>query len=202
MFTGIIETLGRVIEVEREGTNTHIRVQSNLSAELKVDQSVAHDGVCLTVTEVQGDTHAVTLIDESLQRSHFKAVQPGQIVNLERALTLQARLDGHLVQGHVDGMITCVSREDVNGSWIFTFRFDPSLAHLLIDKGSVCINGVSLTVVNPDDTTFSVAIIPYTFEHTGFKMILPGTVCNVEFDLVAKYLARWRTLDAKTLLPQ
>ena len=192
MFTGIIECTGEVTAVIKEGSNVHIWVRSPITSELKVDQSVAHDGVCLTVTALKSDEHAVTLIEESLKRSHFSGIQVGQRVNLERAVTLQHRLDGHLVQGHVDGLITCVDRQDREGSWLFTFQFDAAQAHLLIDKGSVCINGVSLTVILPGMDQFSVAVIPYTFEHTGFSRLQKGDKCNVEFDLVAKYLARWR----------
>lgn len=198
MFTGIVECLGEVRRVEREGSNVHLWVASPISGQLKVDQSVAHDGVCLTVTDLAPDMHAVTLIEESLRRSHFREVAPGQALNLERALTLQHRLDGHLVQGHVDGLITCTHREEEDGSWLFRFAMDPSQAPLLIDKGSVCINGVSLTVIRPGRDHFSVAIIPYTFEHTTFRNIRPGTRCNVEFDLLAKYLLRWRELENPT----
>ncbi len=192
MFTGIIECTGEVTVVVKEGTNVHIWVRSPIAHELKVDQSVAHDGVCLTVTTLKPGEHAVTLIEESLLRSHFSSIKVGQPVNLERAVTLNQRLDGHLVQGHVDGLITCVDRRDREGSWLFTFLFNPEQAHLLIDKGSVCINGVSLTVIRPGFDHFSVAVIPYTFEHTGFSRLQNGDKCNVEFDLVAKYLARWR----------
>ncbi|HRW76750.1 MAG: riboflavin synthase [Lewinellaceae bacterium] len=195
MFTGIVECLGRIEAVEREGTNVHLWVSSPISDELKVDQSVAHDGVCLTVTALQPGRHAVTLVAESLQRSHFREIKAGRPVNIERAVSLQHRLDGHLVQGHVDGVMTCIGREDRDGSWWFTFRFDPASAHLLIDKGSICINGVSLTVIQPTRETFSVTIIPYTIDHTTFGSLMPGDLCNVEFDLVAKYLARWRELD-------
>lgn len=196
MFTGIIECTGRIARIRREGTNVEFLVESPISGELKVDQSVAHDGVCLTVTSLTPVGHTVTLIEETLQRSHFGMAREGQLVNIERAVSLQHRLDGHLVQGHVDGQLECLSREERDGSWVFRFRFAPEHAHLLIDKGSVCIDGVSLTVVRPDRETFGVAIIPYTYEHTGFCRLRPGDRCNVEFDLVAKYLARWRELDA------
>lgn len=194
MFTGIIECIGHIEKIEKEGTNVHLWVKSSISDELKIDQSVAHDGVCLTVTSVEPGCHAVTLVAESLERSHFKNSKVGCPVNLERAVTLQHRLDGHLVQGHVDGVMTCTERLDKDGSWWFTFQFPKEQAHLLIDKGSVCINGVSLTVINPTRDTFSVTIIPYTIDHTTFGKLHPGDLCNVEFDLVAKYLARWRDL--------
>ena len=195
MFTGIIECIGTIQHVEVEGTNVHLWVQSPISDELQIDQSVAHDGVCLTVTALKPGHHAVTLVEESLRRSHFAGVQAGRRVNLERSVSLQRRLDGHLVQGHVDGVMTCLERSDRDGSWWFTFRYTPEQAHLLIDKGSVCINGVSLTVINPTRETFSVTIIPYTIEHTTFGDLQPGDRCNVEFDVVAKYLARWRELE-------
>lgn len=195
MFTGIIECIGRIEDVRKEGTNIHVWVSSVISDELKVDQSVAHNGVCLTVTAVAPGRHAVTLVAESIDRSHFKSVQEGMPVNLERAVSLQHRLDGHLVQGHVDGVMICTDRQDKGGSWWFTFQFSSKQAHLLIDKGSVCINGVSLTVINPSRDSFSVTIIPYTMEHTTFGVLQPGDLCNVEFDLVAKYLARWRELE-------
>lgn len=194
MFTGIVECIGQIERVEKEGSNVHLWVVSSISDELKIDQSVAHDGVCLTVTSVEPGCHAVTLVAESLERSHFKNIKAGNAVNLERAVTLQHRLDGHIVQGHVDGVITCLKREDRDGSWWFTFQFSEEHAHLFIDKGSVCINGVSLTVIHPTRDTFSVTIIPYTIEHTTFGQLQPGDLCNVEFDLVAKYLARWREL--------
>lgn len=196
MFTGIIECTGRIARIRREGSNVEFLVESPISNELKVDQSVAHDGVCLTVTSLEPGAHSVTLIEETLLRSHFGSAREGQLVNIERAVTLQHRLDGHLVQGHVDGQLECLSRAERDGSWEFRFRFAPEHAHLLIDKGSVCIDGVSLTVVRPDRETFGVAIIPYTYAHTGFCRLQPGDRCNVEFDLVAKYLARWRELDA------
>lgn len=195
MFTGIVECLGEILTVTRDRDNMEWWVRSPISASLKVDQSVAHNGVCLTVTAVEEDRHAVTLVAETLERSHFSKVQAGQIINLERAMTLQQRLDGHLVQGHVDGLLTCIERAERQGSWHFAFSFEPDQAPLLIDKGSVCINGVSLTVVQPTDRQFAVAIIPYTFEHTTFSQLQPGDRCNVEFDLIAKYLLRWRQLE-------
>ncbi len=194
MFTGIIECIGQIEKVNLDGTNVHLWVKSSISDELKVDQSVAHNGVCLTVTAVEPGCHAVTLVAESLERSHFSQVYAGQPVNLERAVSLQHRLDGHIVQGHVDGIMTCIDRQDRGGSWWFTFQFPKEHAHLLIDKGSICINGVSLTVINPTRDTFSVTIIPYTIDHTTFGNLQSGDLCNVEFDLVAKYLARWREL--------
>lgn len=194
MFTGIVECEGEIVHLVREGGNLHMWVTSPISHALKIDQSVSHDGVCLTVTEVLPDRHAATLIAESLQRSHFASVQEGRHVNLERSLTLETRLDGHLVQGHIDSRITCVDRKSEEGSWRFKFSFPVEHAHLLIDKGSVCINGVSLTVINPTRDTFEVAVIPYTFSHTNFRALRPGDTCNVEFDIIGKYLARWQSL--------
>jgi riboflavin synthase len=195
MFTGIIECTGTIKRLVKEGSNIHMWVASPISQALKIDQSVAHDGVCLTVTHAEKEMHSVTIIEESLQRSHLASMTEGRLLNLERSLTLQTRLDGHIVQGHVDGVITCVEREDVDGSWRFRFQFPKEQAHLLIDKGSVCINGVSLTLIRPEVDTFEVAIIPYTFEHTNFHHIQPGDTCNIEYDIIGKYLARWRTLN-------
>ncbi len=196
MFTGIIETLATVRHTEREQRNIHFEVESGLSHELKVDQSVSHNGVCLTVTAVlpqpDGSTrHRVTAIDETLQRTNLGHWQVGSLVNIERCMTMNGRLDGHIVQGHVDTLATCTHVADMGGSWVFTFKYPPSLEHILVDKGSVCLNGVSLTVVNPTDDRFSVAIIPYTWEHTNFKEISIGDTVNIEFDIIGKYIARY-----------
>jgi riboflavin synthase len=196
LFTGIIETLGTVKKVTREQSNIHFEIVSDLSHELKVDQSVSHNGVCLTVTALEqypdGSTaHRVTAIDETLQRTNLGHWQVGSLVNIERCLPMNGRLDGHIVQGHVDTLATCVSVEDRGGSWVFTFRYTLTPEHILVDKGSVCLNGVSLTVVNPVADTFSVAIIPYTWEHTNFKTIQVGDTVNIEFDIIGKYIARY-----------
>ena len=190
MFTGIIEAEGRITRIEQEGDNVHFTVASSISDELKIDQSLAHDGVCLTVVALTGDTHTVTAIRETMERTRLGVWKNGHHVNLERAMRAGARLDGHIVQGHVDGTGECLSVEEAGGSWYFTFRYSPTPEHLLVDKGSVCINGVSLTVVEPTNDTFRVAIIPYTYEHTNFRELRPGDTVNLEFDIIGKYIAR------------
>jgi riboflavin synthase len=198
MFTGIIESLGTIKSVEREGTNVHFTVASSISSALKIDQSVSHNGVCLTVVAVGEDWHKVTAIDETLLRSNLGQWSVGHKVNLERAMLVGARLDGHNVQGHVDKMGECVRVEDKNGSWVYTFRYTLSPEHILVDKGSICINGVSLTVVNPIDNLFSVAIIPYTYEHTTFHQLQAGDSINLEFDIIGKYIAKYAALYMKS----
>ena len=190
MFTGIIESLGTVKKIEQEGSNVHFSISSPIAPELKIDQSVAHNGVCLTVVAVEGDTYVVTAVQETMQRTNLGNLQMGDLVNLERAMLANARLDGHIVQGHVDGTGTCIGVEEVDGSWYYRFEFDPQNQHLLVDKGSVCINGVSLTVINPDQHSFSVAIIPYTYQHTNFHRLAAGSPVNFEFDIIGKYVAR------------
>ena len=200
MFTGIIETLGVVAAIEKDRSNIHFSIRSAISNELKIDQSVSHNGVCLTVTDIIPGAvdgmavHRVTAIDETLQRSNLGDWAEGSLVNLERCMPMGGRLDGHIVQGHVDTQATCVSVNDADGSWVFTFRYAPTPEHILVDKGSVCVNGVSLTVVNPSEDLFSVAIIPYTWEHTNFHKIKPGDKVNIEFDVIGKYIARYMTL--------
>lgn len=194
MFTGIIETLGIVRQIRQEGTNVHFTIESPISAELKIDQSVAHNGVCLTVVAVAGGTHTVTAVEETLLRSNLGAWQEGSFVNLERAMLANARLDGHIVQGHVDATGECIAVDMRDGSWYYRFRFVPTEEHLLVDKGSVCVNGVSLTVVAPHEDVFSVAIIPYTYEHTTFKTLKPDDRVNLEFDIIGKYIARYAQL--------
>lgn len=190
MFTGIVETLGEVVALDHTGTNLNLTIKSDLTPELKIDQSVSHNGVCLTVVALNGDTHTVNAIDETLQKTNLGDLHEGNIVNLERAMVAGARLDGHMVQGHVDATGTCTSVEDEDGSWRFTFSFDKQHAGLLVEKGSICIDGVSLTLVDVGDDHFSVAIIPYTFQHTGFKNYKPGHQVNLEFDILGKYIAR------------
>jgi riboflavin synthase len=197
MFTGIIETLGRVVAIQQEGTNYHYTIASKLSDELKIDQSVAHDGVCLTVVAQQPGQHTVTAIEETMQRSRLQEWKVGTVVNLERAMRPDSRLDGHMVQGHVDKVGRCTAVEDVDGSWYYSFEYEPAPEHLLVDKGSICVNGVSLTVVNPTEKTFSVAIIPYTYEHTNFHQIGVGQTINLEFDIIGKYIARHLALYQK-----
>lgn len=191
MFTGIIEALGKVERLEKEGSNLHLTISSAISDQLKIDQSVSHNGVCLTVIEQKEDFHIVTAIEETLKRTNLEALQIGEAVNLERAMQSSARLDGHMVQGHVDATATCLAVEEKEGSWYFKFDYKPSPEHLLVDKGSICINGVSLTVVEPTDTTFSVAIIPYTYAHTTFNCLNPGDKVNLEFDIIGKYVGKY-----------
>ena len=190
MFTGIIESLGKVKAIEKDRSNVHFNIESPISRELKIDQSVSHNGVCLTVVEVGADWHRVTAVAETLSRSNLGHWQPGTLVNLERCLPIGGRLDGHMVQGHVDELVECVSVLETGGSWKYTFRFRPEQGGLLVDKGSVCLNGVSLTVVSPGEDQFSVAIIPYTWEHTNFKTLVVGDLVNIEFDILGKYIAR------------
>lgn len=190
MFTGIIEALGTVRAVEKDRANRHFLVESTISNELKIDQSLSHDGVCLTVVGLAPNTHTVTAVEETLLRSNLANWQPGSLINLERCLPMGGRLDGHIVQGHVDTVATCLEVVETGGSWRFTFRYAPHPEHLLVDKGSVCLNGVSLTVVEPQDDQFSVAIIPYTWEHTNFRSLAVGHTVNIEFDIIGKYIAR------------
>jgi riboflavin synthase len=200
MFTGIIEAFGQITAIEREGSNAHFTVASPISSELKIDQSVAHNGVCLTVVALDKGTHRVTAIDETLQRSNLGQLQVGDLVNLERAMHANARLDGHFVQGHVDTTGTCTEVQTLDGSWVYSFEYDFLPEYLLVDKGSICVNGVSLTVVKPSISdsslregnkgNFSVAIIPYTFEHTNFKNLKNGSSVNLEFDVIGKYVAK------------
>lgn len=190
MFTGIIEEMGIVERLENEGSNLHFYIKSQMTPELKIDQSVAHNGVCLTVVEINHFTYKVTAIKETLDKSNLGQLRVGDFVNLERAMKLGDRLDGHLVQGHVDQTAICKEIKEMNGSWYFSFNYDNSLGNITIEKGSVTVNGVSLTVVNSKEGSFSVAIIPYTFEHTNFNQIKVGDTVNIEFDLVGKYLKR------------
>jgi len=190
MFTGIIEDLGKVIKISEKGSNLDFTIASTISKQLKIDQSLAHNGVCLTVIHQDDHTHTVTAIKETLDRSNLGQLQVGNFVNLERAMSANARLDGHLVQGHVDTVTHCLSVEEENGSWIFTFANKKQSDALLVDKGSICVNGVSLTVINPSADQFSVAIIPYTYKHTTFKNVVPKQIINLEFDIIGKYIAK------------
>lgn len=190
MFTGIIETLGTVTQLKREKGNLHITIRSTISDSLKIDQSVAHNGVCLTVVAHEGDTHTVTAIQETLLKTNLNNWQVGEVVNLERCMTANARVDGHFVQGHVDQTATCVNIAEADGSWYFTFAYQPTDNSILVNKGSICIDGTSLTVVNPVENRFSVAIIPYTYEHTVFQQYKVGSVVNLEFDMLGKYITK------------
>ena len=189
MFTGIIESLGEVINVTPEGTNRHLDIRSTLAPELKIDQSVCHNGVCLTVVDVAPEHYRVTAIDETLRRSNLGQLSPGDKVNLERCMPAHGRFDGHIVQGHVDQPGTCERVQEQDGSWLFDFSFDPTHdAYMTVEKGSITINGVSLTCFNSTDNSFTVAIIPYTYEHTNFHQLQPGNTVNLEFDIVGKYI--------------
>ncbi|RIV19004.1 riboflavin synthase [Fibrisoma montanum] len=191
MFTGIVETTGTVSAIEAEGTNLTFRIDSSLATELKVDQSVNHNGVCLTVTSVAGDSYTVTAVDETLQKTNLGRLKPGHRVNLERCMPANGRFDGHIVQGHVDQTGICTNVQDMNGSWLFDFQYDPNAAgNVTVEKGSICINGVSLTVFNSHDDGFRVTIIPYTYEHTTFRDLKAGDVVNLEFDIVGKYIKK------------
>ena len=192
MFTGIIETLGIVKKIENEGSNRHFTVSCSFADELKIDQSVAHNGVCLTVVNInhENKTYKVTAVDETLRKTNLSSLVEGNEVNLERGMLLNTRLDGHIVQGHVDGTAVCTSITDENGSWKFIFENDGSARNLIVEKGSVTVNGVSLTVVDAGDYMFSVAIIPFTMQHTTFKNLKRGHTVNVEFDIIGKYVAR------------
>lgn len=191
MFTGIVEALGTLVGIEEQGENRVLTFQSAISHALKVDQSVSHQGVCLTVSELTENGHKVSAVKETLQRTNLGLLDIGDIVNLERSLRADGLVDGHIVQGHVDGTGICREVEEAGGSWYFTFSYPAGSGHLLVDKGSVCVNGVSLTVINPTDDSFRVAIVPYTYEHTTFHLLKPGDLVNLEFDILGKYLARY-----------
>lgn len=190
MFTGIIETTGIVTDIISTGTNKTFWIASPISADLKVDQSVAHSGVCLTVEKVENGQHQLTAIEETLHKTNLNCWKAGTIVNMERCLTMNGRLDGHIVQGHVDAVATCLQVADKDGSWEYTFSFDSKFASLIIEKGSIAINGTSLTVFNLTGNTFTVAIIPYTYEHTNIHQVTAGSRVNIEFDMIGKYVAR------------
>ena len=195
MFTGIIEAFGTITQLEKEGENIHIRLKSNLTSELKIDQSVAHNGVCLTVVKIDDKNYTVTAIKETIEKTNLSTWRVGDKINLERAMQLGARLDGHIVQGHVDQVGTCTNVREEDGSWVFDFDYDPSTKNLTIEKGSITVNGTSLTVINSGIRAFSVAIIPYTYEHTNFHSFQKGTLVNLEFDVVGKYIAKMQQLQ-------
>lgn len=190
MFTGIIETLGTVKNLVQDRGNLHITIESSISSSLKIDQSVAHNGVCLTVVSLGANTHTVTAIEETLLKTNLASLAIGSLTNLERCMQMNGRLDGHIVQGHVDQTAKCIDLLEHDGSWEYTFEYEASLGNVTVEKGSICVNGISLTVVNSKDNSFSVAIIPYTFEHTNLKQVKPGDTVNLEFDIIGKYVAR------------
>ncbi len=195
MFTGIIETLGRVKKIKKDQGNTHFTIQTTITNELKIDQSVAHNGVCLTVVEIFDDNYVVTAIKETLDKTNLDKLSVNEEVNIERAMKLGDRLDGHIVQGHVDQIAVCTEIIENDGSWIFTFSYDSNANNITIEKGSITVNGVSLTVVGSKSNQFSVAIIPYTFENTNFCKLEQGSVVNLEFDVIGKYVARLHNLQ-------
>jgi len=190
MFTGIIENIGNVSSIDIEGTNKKFKVQSPISHELKIDQSVSHNGVCLTVVKVQGDSHWVVAIQETLQKSNLGDLQVGDAMNLERCMLSNGRFDGHIVQGHVDQTAVLKDLKNMDGSWLYTFEYDPVAGNVTVEKGSIAVNGVSLTCFNSKAAEFTVAIIPYTFEHTNFHQLKIGSVVNLEFDIIGKYVKR------------
>lgn len=190
MFTGIVEDIGRVVSLNRKGENLEIEVKSAITNELKIDQSVSHNGVCLTVVDISNDAYKVVAIKETLEKSAIGELRVNDLVNLERSLKLGDRLDGHIVQGHVDQTGVCKDIKEANGSWYFTFEYDSEPGNITIEKGSITVNGVSLTVVNSSKNSFSVAVIPYTFNNTNFNTIKPSSKVNLEFDVVGKYLKR------------
>lgn len=190
MFTGIIETLGTVKEIRTELDNVHFTITSSISNDLKIDQSVAHNGVCLTVVALTEDSHTVTAIQETLQKTNLDTLTKGATVNLERCMQMNGRLDGHIVQGHVDQTALCIKKEILDGSWEYRFKYDSTEGNVTVEKGSVCVNGISLTVVNSQENEFSVFIIPYTYEHTNLKEVEQGSTVNLEFDIIGKYVAR------------
>ncbi|MCD7899936.1 MAG: riboflavin synthase [Bacteroides sp.] len=202
MFSGIVEEYAKVVALEKEQENVHLTLTCSFVNELKIDQSISHNGVCLTVVRLTDDTYTVTAMKETLERSNIGLLKVGDKVNVERSILMNGRLDGHIVQGHVDQTAVCTKIEDAEGSWYFTFqyRYDKEMAkrgYLTVDKGSVTVNGVSLTVVNPTDNSFQVAIIPYTYEYTNFHTFEIGSVINVEFDIIGKYISRILAIDGK-----
>ena len=190
MFTGIIETLGKVTALRKDRENLHISINSSISDDLKIDQSVAHNGVCLTVVDLKPGEHTVTAIAETLTKTNLGELKTGDLLNLERCMQMNGRLDGHIVQGHVDQTAVCTYFKENEGSWEYTFEYDPSAGNITVEKGSVCVNGISLTVVNSEKNSFSVAIIPYTFENTNLQKIVKGSTVNLEFDIIGKYVSR------------
>ena len=194
MFTGIIEAFGKVVDLKKDQENLHISLESSLTQELKIDQSLAHNGVCLTVVNTATNQYTVTAIQETLEKSNLGSIKMGHLINLERAMMMNSRLDGHIVQGHVDQIGYCTGVDLREGSWFFDFEYDQNQNNITIEKGSICVNGVSLTVVNSGQNQFSVAIIPYTYEHTNFHQIQKGDTVNLEFDMIGKYISKLHRL--------
>jgi riboflavin synthase len=194
MFTGIIEDLGTIDKIEKDGGNIHISLKASITSELKIDQSVAHNGVCLTVVKIDGNTYTVTAIQETLNKTNLGLLLKNDFINIERAMKIGDRLDGHIVQGHVDQTAKCIEISEENGSWLYTFDYDKNHNNITIEKGSITVNGVSLTVVNSKMNRFSVAIIPYTYNHTTFKTLKIGSKVNLEFDVIGKYVKRLNDL--------
>ena len=190
MFSGIVERMGEVVEIRTDRQNKDFTLRADFCKELKIDQSIAHNGVCLTVVDIRDDTYTVTAMKETLDRSNLGLLAVGDLVNLERSMKPDALLDGHIVQGHVDQTAVCTAVDDAEGSWYFTFKYEPAGDNCTVEKGSITVNGVSLTVCNSQEGQFQVAIIPYTYEHTNFNRIKPGTLVNLEFDIIGKYIAR------------
>jgi riboflavin synthase len=195
MFTGIVEAIGTVLTAETDGTNKIFWISSSVSNELKIDQSVSHSGVCLTVDELRSDAHRVTAVAETLSKTNLHLWQPGSVVNLERCMQMNGRIDGHIVQGHADATAVCTERKDLHGSWEYCFSFDEQFAVLMIEKGSVCINGISLTAYNVGRNEFTVSIIPYTYEHTNIQQVEKDSIVNIEFDMIGKYINRLYSLQ-------
>ena len=194
MFTGIVESLGKVISLENTGTNKTFWIESDISANLKIDESISHNGVCLTIEEIKNTAHKVTAVKETLDKTNLSYLIPGDLVNLERSMSMNGRIDGHIVQGHVDCVADCIRKKEVDGSWEYSFEFDKKFASLVIEKGSICVNGVSLTAFNVRRKKFTVAIIPYTFDHTNFFTIQKKSKVNIEFDIFGKYIQRMRSV--------
>lgn len=190
MFTGIIETMGRIAEIKKEDSNSQFKIESSISNDLKIDQSVSHDGVCLTIVKVHAGFHWVVAIDETLQKSNLGRLREGHDVNLERCMLNNGRFDGHIVQGHVDQTAVLKVLRDANGSWLYTFEYDPAAGNVTVEKGSIAVNGISLTCFDSRPTEFTVAIIPYTYQHTNFHHLKVGNVVNLEFDIIGKYVKR------------
>lgn len=200
MFTGIIESIGTIKHIEQNGSNKTFWIESPISNELSLDQSISHNGVCLTVEAVEENTHRVTAIEETLVKSNFNDLRMNDEVNLERCMQMNGRFDGHIVQGHVDAVATCIDKKDLNGSWEYRFLFPEQFARLIIEKGSIAINGISLTLFNVGLNEFSVAIIPYTYEHTNMKRVNIGATVNIEFDMIGKYIERMMSVTASKII--